>query len=403
MALPYVKIHYENGAIGAANPSADGLLGLVVSAKAVAGTFALNNPYVLTSYDGLEALGITAENNVAAEKLIRGFYAGAGNGTRVYLMGVAETVSQSEMLDVTNKNYARKIIEVSKGEVRGIVVNYVPATGYTPTIENGLDADVYAAIINGQTLGNWAEQTWKAPIFVGVEGRNYSGVATELTDLTKMTNNRVCVLIGDSVTGTNGAAMGLLAGRIASIPVQQNIGRVKDGAVAAQTIYIADEPAERADVEGVHDKGFITFRAYTGRAGYFFTNDPLASLPSDDYHRIAWRRTIDKAYRIAYVTMLNELLDAVPVTSRGTILPAFAKNWEQLLINAIYNQMTANGELSRDPADASDRGVKATIDPEQNVISTGNIKALVRVRPFGYAEYVNVYLGFDIQQTNGNN
>jgi len=398
MALPYVKIHYQNGAIGAANPSADGLLGLVVSAKAVAGKFVLNNPYALTNYDDLETLGITAANNPAAEKFIREFYAEAGNGTRVCLMGVAETVTMAEMLDATNKNHARKIIEVSKGEVRGILVNYAPAAGYTPTIENGLDADVYAAIVNGQALGNWAEQTWKAPVFVIVEGRGYTGVASALTDLTTMTNNRVGVLIGDTAAGTNGAAMGLLAGRLASIPVQQNIGRVKDGTVAAQTIFIAGDPAERADVEGLNNKGYITFRAYTGRAGYFFTNDPLASLPSDDYHRIAWRRTIDKAYRIAYVTMLNELLDTVPVTSRGTILPAFSKNWEQLLINAVYNQMTANGELSRDPADANDRGVKAFVDPEQNVISTGNIKVNVKVRPFGYSEYVDVYLGFDIQQ-----
>jgi hypothetical protein len=397
MALPYVKIHYQSGAIGAANPGADGLLGLVVSAKAVGDTFSLNTPYLLVSYDGLAELGVTAENNAAIEKTVREFYAEAGNGTRVYLMGVAETVTMADMLDFTKPGSARSIIEVSKGEVRGIVVKHAPAAGYEAVIEDGLDAGVYAAIVNGQTLGQWSEQTWKAPVFVIVEGRGYTGAADDLASLAQMTNNRVGVLIGDTVSVGGGAAVGLLAGRIAAIPVQQNIGRVKDGAVAAQSVYIAGRPAEQADAEGLNDKGFITFRAYTGMAGYFFTSDPLAALPSDDYHRMAWRRTIDKAYRIAYVTMLNELLDTVPVTVQGTIMPAFAKNWEQLLINAVYNQMTANGELSRDPSDANDRGVRVFIDPQQNVISTGNIKATVKVRPFGYAEYVDVYLGFDIQ------
>ncbi len=396
MALPYIKIHYQNGALGAFSPSADGLLGLVVSAKAVEDVFVLNKVYTITRYDDLATLGITAENNPAVVKLIKEFYDEAESGTRVYLMGVAETVTMAEVLDKNNPDYARKIIEVSQGAVRGIFINHVPAAGYESTIENGMNTDVWAAIAAGQALGEWSESQWRAPIFVIIEGRNYSGNSSDLKDLTQMTNNRVGVLIGDTVAESNGAALGLLAGRIASIPVQQKIGRVKDGAVAAQVIYIADKPAEQADVEGVHDKGFITFRNYTGLAGYFFSNDPLATKVSDDYCALTYRRTIDKAYRIAYVTMLNELLDAIPVTTQGAILPAFAKHWEQLLVNAIYNQMTALGELSRDPSGASDRGVKVFIDPEQNVISAKNVQVSLKVRPFGYAEYVDIYLGFDV-------
>ena len=44
---------------------------------------------------------------------------------------------------------------------------------------------------------------------------------------------RVGVLIGDTISQSKGAAIGILAGKLASIPVQRHIGRVKDGALSA--------------------------------------------------------------------------------------------------------------------------------------------------------------------------
>ena len=313
MALPRVRISFANGVIGAVSASADGLLGLICSATPVVDKFELNKPYTIRSYDDLATYGITAENNPGVEKLIRDFYAMAGDGTRVYLMGVANTVTMTSMVDYTKPGNARKLIEVSKGEVKGIIVKYAPAEGYTPTIANGLDADVYAAIEKAQELGEWATNAKFAPVFVILEGRSYSGDPDELLALTERTDNRVAILIGDTAPGThlagtgnmNGAAMGLIAGRIAASPVQRNIGRVKDGSVSATEIYIHDTLAERADVEGIHDKGFITFRTFVGRSGYFFSNDPMATAISDDYRRLAYRRTIDKAYRICYNALLN--------------------------------------------------------------------------------------------------
>lgn len=398
MALPRIKISYQNGQLGAVAASPDGLLGLIATATAVPDKFSLNQPYILSSYDDLAALGITAENNAGVEKLIRDFYAEAGAGTQVYLMGVADTVSMSDMLDQTEASNARKLVEASGGTIRGIIVKYIPADGYTPTIEDGLDSEVYAAIEKGQELAGWAASSKYAPIFVIVEGCGYSGSPVELKDLAQQTDNRVGVLIGDTEADTSGAAMGLIAGRIATIPVHRNIGRVKDGAVSSLAIFIGSTPAELADVESIHNKAFITFRTFVGRSGYFFSDDCLATLPTDDYKYITYRRTIDKAYRVIYDTLINELLDTVPVTPQGTIIPAFAKSWERLVVNAIATQMTVNGELSVDPTDANDQGVTCFIDSTQNIISTGQIKVTARVRPYGYARYVDVLLGFDITQ-----
>ena len=56
--------------------------------------------------------------------------------------------------------------------------------------------------------------------------------------------------------------------------------------------------------------------------------------------------------------------------------------------------MTAAGELS---ADTDGTGCKAYVDPTQNVLSTSKIELTLKVRPFGYARYVDVKLGFQVE------
>lgn len=106
----------------------------------------------------------------------------------------------------------------------------------------------------------------------------------------------------------------------------------------------------RAEVRRV-----ITFRCFTGKSGYFFSDDCLACGNSDDYRSIARRRTIDKAYRIAYITMLENVNDEIPITNDGCLVPSIVKSWEAEMVAAIVNQMTAQGELSADPDSLTDQ------------------------------------------------
>ncbi len=145
---------------------------------------------------------------------------------------------------------------------------------------------------------------------------------------------------------------------------------------------------------GVHDKGYISIRTFTGRVGYFFTDDPMCAIVSDDYSHLTARRTVDKAYRIAYDTLLNELMDELPVLPDGTLQPSLIKAWQAKVEKAISLKMTANGELSADPTDPNDRGVQCFIDHTQNVVSTSKVTGTVRVRPFGYSRYIDISLGF---------
>ena len=393
--LPRVRIQFLNGALGQVSASADGVVGVLTTGVAVASTFALNTTYKISSFDDLEgALGITAENNPGIVKLMTELYNQAGDGTEVWLKAFADTVSMGTMLTHVMTNGVQEMLQTAQGRIKILVAHRTPGTGYTPVVENGLDPDVGDAVAQGLVTANWAEDTMKAPLLVLVSGLYYSGVASDLDDVSIESANRVAVMIGDTVSG-HGCAIGLLAGRLAAMPVQRNIGRVKDGAVLGVTkAYHNTTLVEKADVAGVHDKGYITLRTHVGRGGYFFTDDPLAAPVTDDYSHITARRTIDKAYRIAYDTLLNELLDEIPVTDAGKISVSYAKSVETKVENAVINSMTANGELGNDPADQNDNGVTCWIDTNQNIVANGTVNVSLKVKPYGYARYIEVKLGF---------
>jgi Protein of unknown function (DUF2586) len=391
--LPRVKIFFENGNLGQNDPSPDGYLGILFSGAAAASGFVLGTPYIITSLAQLATMGITSANNASLMKLFTDFYAEAEDGTPVMLQAHPDTVTMAQLADV-NELHGKSIIEAANGKLRGLIITRQPGSGYSPTITNGLDADVTAAITKAQALAEWATLAKFAPIFVAIPGMYYSGDPVALADLKNGSNNRVCILIGDTSINTNGACIGLLAGRIASIPVQRNIGRIKDGAVQSTTVFIKDKAVEKADTASIHDKGYITFRTFTGRSGYFFSDDVMATIASDDYSHLTARRTIDKAYRIAYDTLLELLLDEVPINTDGTLQYAFVKAWQQTVENAISSQMTGNGELSASDADSNDLGVICSIDHRQNIVSTSKLVVKIQVRPFGYGRYIDVYLGF---------
>ena len=393
---PRIKIYFENGALALANAPADGVFGMLCTGVAVASTFELAKPYVLRGLDSLVPLGVTALNNPALYRVVSQFYAEAGNGVELWIMAFPDTVAMSAMLDVTDATKGKALVNAANGRLRGLIVSRTPAPGYTGTTTAGLDADVALAIAAGQSLATWATDTKFAPLFVLLDGYGYTGNPVDLTDLTMGSADRVAVAIGATVAGEKRTMVALAGGRLAKIGVHRNIARVADGPVATVASFIGTTPTERADWESVSDKGYLVLRTYANRSGYFFTDDPTATLATSDYSHLTARRTIDKAYRIAYNVMLDKLMSEVAVNEDGTLQTGMAKSWQADVERAIAANMTANGELSANPANPSDTGVICFIDPAQNAISSSRVKVSLRVRPFAYARYIDIYLGFQI-------
>lgn len=393
--LPRVKITFLNGQLGTVPTSQDGLLLLVTGGAVVSETFALGTPYLIYRPDGLEDLGVTAENNAGLHKMVKEFYAEAEEGTPVYVMAVTPTEKMATLCD-KDSGPLKAILQKMRGQIRGVVVARNPSEE-SPTNTNGLDEDVFTALPKAQALAEWSVSDLYAPIFVALEGRAYKDAAT-LKDLSEETNNRVCIVVGDTDPESKGAAMGTFAGRVAMAPVQRNIGRVRDGQLAPLQMYLGNKPVEEVmdDVTTIYDKGYITPRVHAGKSGYYYTDDRMACEPTDDYAHLANRRVIDKAYRIAYDTLLEYLNDEIQVNTDGTMQAGIVKSWQASVESAIDSQMTAQGELSADDGAASG-GCKCVIDTTQNVLATSTVKVVLKVRPYGYARYIDVELGFLVE------
>lgn len=394
MALPRVKITFENGALGGVAPSEDGVCGLVAYATAVSTTFALNTPYLITKLDGLVALGITSEAtgaNAALYKTVKEFYSEAPDGTKLWVMGVAASTTIANLTDKAN-NIISPLLMAARGSINILMLKVASAA--EPTMSGSIDGAVLTAVTNLQALAeDWTVNKY-APFMCLVEALSYNGVAASLPDLTARSDNRVGVVLGDSVTGSAGAAVGLVAGRLAAEPVQRSLARVRSGAIKAETMYIGTNQAELGDPDVANDLGYIVPRTFVGKSGYYWSDDHLATGASDDYCAIPRRRVIDKAYRIAYKTLVDEVAEDVPVDTNGKLAAYHCKGVETSVESAIVNSMTREGNLGTDPDDASDLGVQCYIDPDQNILATSRFEASLRVKPYGYSKYIDVKLGF---------
>ena len=406
MALPGLDIKFENGNIGTVTVSEDGVFGLLASAVAVAGKFALNTAYTLKGMADVAKLGIVPDlENYILYKWIKEYYAEAGEGAELWIMGFAQDTKPSDWFTPnpgTGKAPAETLLNAANGRLSALFTAFYPDNVYEVVEANGLDQDVAAARTAAQALAVNYTSNLFTPLFIVLEGYAFSGDPIDLADLNEESNNRVAVFIGDTkkasaVPATVGASSASLAGRLAVISVSENAGMAKRGALATLTAFIGDTAVELFDVAAIHDKNYITFRKQVRKAGYFISDDPLATDPvDDDYSHISRRRVIDKVFRIAHSIVSDEVLADFDVTNEGKISPFYAKPVEGRVEQAIFNQMTVNGELSRDQTNPNDLGVVARFNTDINVAQTGRTKLSIKVRPRGTSRFIDVLLGFDV-------
>ncbi len=383
--LPNVKILIQNGALGGLPAFAEGVAGFICTGVAVTDKIQIGDPRLVFNLEEAKAIGITESGNPTAYRLLKEFYDEAGNGAECYIMLVADTMNQANMVDNTNANGAKKLLDFANGRIRLLGTSFLPPGGYTLVTTNGLDADVFTAITNAQVLGN-AYAAAQTPVRILLEGRAFTGNASTLTDLRTLTNDRVGVVVGSTVSGAS-ASVGLAVGRAARIPVQRKISRVKDGQLPINAAYVGTSKVDNFSGLGLmHDKGYIVIRKFPTLGGYFFSSDPMAAITSNDFCQLARGRVIDKAQVIAYGTYVEEIEDEVLIKEDGTLDDGVVKYLEAKIENRINQLMTANREIS---------SVRAYINPAQNVLSTNKTKVVLKIVPVGYNTEIEVELGFD--------
>lgn len=398
MNIPEVQIGFENGNLGVVATNPDGVCCIVASATNTL-PFELNKAYTIYSLAEAEALGILPSmSNYELHKTIKEFYAEAGDGTELWIYGVAKTRTMEQLV-----SDSEAVLRASNRRIRFVLIKYAPETEQTG-ITAGLLTGFSNVVVAAQTIADDFTINKIHPVVFVIEAYNYTGVAQDLVAFETIGNfNRVAVLIGDTekrtgATASKGAAVGVLGGRLAKNQVHVNVGRVKDGALKPLEFFIVDTPAEQVNIQALYTKGFITIRTHVGKSGYYFVDDQLSCTVEDDYHYITRRRVIDKAYVLANATLTNFILDDVPLTNEGRIMPYYATAIATEVERVIAQEMTAKGELSADITQSGDTGVQVLIDLEERIAVSSIIKGKIRVRPHGYGRYLEFGIGFNINE-----
>lgn len=394
MPLPSVNIELQNGQLGGTANTADGVAALIVTGIAVTAAGAvlgvvLNTPYQIFSLADAEERGLTeaydTTNSVEAYKQIKDFYAQAPTGAELWIMVVANTVTLAQMVDKTVNTYARAILNAAGGRVKLLAITRNPASGYTPTITDGMDGDCVTAVANMQALAeDYADQNRPFRGLVQIR----SGVLADLKNWAATTNNAVGCVIGATATGNN-AAVGLVLGKLAAVPVQRSIARVKDGDLGILTAFIANVGNVLAQnntvLDTLHDKGYIFFRVIEGLGGFYISNDNTATGATDDYKFLSLGRVIDKARVLAYTAMVQELNDDVEVTADGKITAGVGKALQAAVERTLNTNMVNNSEIS---------SVSAYVDLNQNILATSTTEVVVGIVPKGTHRTINIKLGY---------
>lgn len=386
MSLPNIQFNINSKGLGQLQADIQKIPGFVLTGATIAGVHkvTVGASYQVFSLEEAVSLGIEETGtNAFAYRQIKAFYDQAKRGAELWFMLVLSTVTMEDMADLT-ESYAKKLLADSAGKIR--VLGLLKKSGTTETITFGLDADVSLAVVKAQALAeDYASRYY--PVRVLVSGNKFSGVVADLKDYTATTYNKVGILLANT-DGSKEAAIGMALGRLASIPTQRKINRVKDGAVELFNGYFtngADVSTLDTAWDAIDNKGYVFLRSFSNRSGYYFTSDRTLTGATDDFNSLARGLVMDEAVLIAYEVLIEELSDEIPVTASGTIHPAILKGWQNAIEKQINGKMVDLKKLS---------GVKAYIDENQSVLTTGIMVVNLQLLPVGYSDFITVNIGF---------
>lgn len=375
MPLPKVTLIYGNGNLLQDIAAVDGIAGIVgtVATVGLQGTCK-----IVYNLDDAIAQGYTAGAEPTMYRHLQEFYAEVGGSQKLYVMGVANTMTLAQMVDDTNVNGAKKLTQFAGNEIRLLTVFRTPPGGYNGGV-NFIDSDVAAALITSKAFAQ-SRLTELKPLRILIEGRVQNPAAANTLTPTASANGFAGVVLGGSLNDGS-ASVGTALGRAVKYGAHIKLGKVANGPLSLTTAFIGNVAVkDRLDIATLNDAGFITLMQHPQKAGFFYAIDRMAA--TDDYRFLAYGRIVDKAAIIAAAVYVERIEGEVDVAADGTIETSviidLEKQIEQQIINGMGEQIS---------------GVTVIIAKGQNIVSTNKLTVKLRIRPLGYTSFIDVELG----------
>ena len=232
---------------------------------------------------------------------------------------------------------------------------------------------------------------------------NFGTVSTtSLSSLTGLTAENVTVCVGQDgaqlgnlmlVNGQKTIGMvGVTLGAVSLAAVNESIAWVgkfnMDAGSELDTLAFAQgtlySSLSDSAITTIDAKGYIFLKKFVGINGSYFNNSYTSIAMTSDYSRINNNRTINKAIRSLRTFLLPQLASPIKVNTDGTLSADVISYFETLCSRAL-DIMVSNNELS---------AFGATINPVQNILSTGKLTINVSLVPTGTADIITVNVGF---------
>lgn len=243
---------------------------------------------------------------------------------------------------------------------------------------------------------------------IALYGGDISAVVdvSTLTDLSTLTANTVTAVIGQDGAGQGAflyltygksiTTLGATLGAIAFAKVNESIAWIQkfnisngtecDTIAFANGVLFTSATVTDSFLSTIQNLRYLFLRKFVGIAGSYFNENPTAITPSSSYAFIADNRTIQKATRGVYASLLPALNSPIILNADGTLTDQSAAYFVGLAeVNLI--QMVRNSELSAQ---------QVVINPTQNVLATGILVVSIKLVPTGTARNITVNIGFNV-------
>lgn len=382
---------------------------------------------------GTPTHGFTASNNTGTVTITaaagQGLFLNTGTPYVVTVTGtIAGTLTQNVVVGVPSEIDIMyyHISEFFRMQPKGKLYVGIYATADVGTFSNITDMQTYAegairqigvyykstAMTDAhsttcQAIGVALAAVYR-PLEILLGGDLSATTASDLPNKRLLTAYGVSTVIGQDgakkgfklykATGKSIGSIGACLGTIALANVNEDIAWVgkfnlSDGSELEYPALSTGElikSLSTGSVTNTDNFGYIFLKKEIDYSGTFWNDSHTNVALTSDYAYIERNRSINKAIRGMRFYLVPELARPLLVDTDGKLSVGVCSNFESLAQKAL-DQMTNNAELS---------AAKASVNSDQDVVSTSTITIVVQLIPTGTARTITVNVGFTTSITN---
>lgn len=385
-----LEIKRQNGNVPKSLPGQDHVSGMIfyVNEADIPDGFKTQSVQAVSVIDTAEALGISSDAKswavrVMHYQLSETFRLNKGITLYVGVFVKPEAHTFAELATV--QNYAdgairqfgiwdgltqltKENVTLLQSQADALDLNNAPVSvGYAPSLKQGYQAlptDIAGAAPRVSV------------IIAQAGGSNDTGALLFAEDSNKTTKNAV-------------SCIGVWLGHVSSASVHESVSWVKKFPSGISLPALSDgtlvRNIDKAWLEKLDTARYMFLTPIVGVSGSYWNDSHNMDAAISDYNAIELVRTMDKACRGIRTYLTPELGGNVYIDASTGKLQSYTTSYLETTANKALEDMEKAGELS---------GYEASIDPEQDVLSTSTVEVVIKNVPVGVIRKMKVKIGY---------